>query len=208
MIGSNLDTTPHNPDRIEPAPRIRKAGAGKWHRLQARQMALAPQARPRQLGRMFAEFGMVVGWSALWLLNGLATALGAAALGSLFASRGLFAGLQRIDWLVIGAVFHLFISAVEQHLWRSDYERPAKFWPRVKAFASNTDRTRLGLAVFIGALDSLSTAWYIRRIIGAFVNPSIGVTVVAALLAGLVALSAEPMVREFGRKVIILFREG
>lgn len=205
---SNLDTTPHNPNQIEPSPRSRKAGAGKFHKLQMRQMALAPQARPRQLGRMFAEFGMVVGWSALWLLNGLATALGAAALGSLFASRGLFAGLQRVDWLVIGGVFHLFISAVEQHLWRADYELPAKFWPRAKAFAAHTDRTRLGLAVFIGAIDSLSTAWYLRRIILAFVNPSIGVTAIAALLAGLVALSAEPMVREFGRKVIVLYREG
>lgn len=205
---SNLDTTPHNPDRIEPAPRTRKAGAGKFHKLQMRQMALAPQARPRQLGRILAEFGMVVGWSALWLLNGLATALGAAALGSLFASRGLFAGLQRIDWLVIGAVFHLFISAVEQHLWRTGYDVPTGVAERVRAFFANTDRTRLGLAVFIGAIDSLSTAYYLRRIIVAFVNPSIIVTVVAAMLAGLVALSAEPMVREFGRKVITLFREG
>ena len=217
---SNTDTTPHNPGRIDHAPAVAQQPATYrpqrtplGYRRQAASLrrveplALITNHRP-PMGRVLAEFGMLVGWFALWILNGLATALGVAALGSLLQSRGLAIGLDRQSWLVIGMVFHGFISAVEGHLWRSDYERPEGVANRVRAFFANADRLRLGLAVFIGAIDSLSTAWYLRRIILMVVDPMWGWTLVAGLVASLLALSGEPMIINFAGKLIALFREN
>lgn len=213
------DNAPHDRHRIhhaaavqpQQAHRPRKARAGRYHHRQfgiakAGEIVERPQRPP--FGRVLAEFGMLVLWFALWLLNGAATALGFAAMGNLLASRGLATGMDTTSWLVVGGVFHLFISAVEQHLWRGDYEQPEGVGARVRAFFSNADRMRLGLAVFIGAIDSLSTAYYIRRILYVLVDPMFGWTLVAGLLAGLIALSAEPMLRNFGGKLISLFREA
>ena len=115
---------PHNPNYIDeptPPPPVqrppRKANAGKWHKVQ--QASLVQQPAKPAFGRLVAEFGMLVGWLAMWLLNGAAPAFGFALLGMLAQQRGLAVGLDRQSWLVIGACSHLFISAIEQHLWRS-----------------------------------------------------------------------------------------
>jgi hypothetical protein len=213
MMSNNAQTTPHNPDYIdENRPQPRKGRAGRFHKLQqaglARQEPLTIQERSRPpLGRVIAEFGMLVGWFALWVLNGAATAFGVAAFGVILKSRGLAVSLDRVDWLVIGAVFHLFISAVENHLWRADYALPDTIPERVQMFFSKADRMRLGMAVFIGALDSLSTAWYLRRFIVAFYPATIGAIIVSSILASLIALSGETMIRNFAGKLITLFKE-
>ena len=203
----------HNPHYIDdptPPPPVqrppRKANAGKWHKVQQASLVQQPDrpARPA-FGRLVAEFGMLNGWLAMWLLNGAATAFGFAALGMLGQQRGLAVGLDRTDWLVIGGFSHLFISAIEQHLWRSgDYDPDAPMGERVRAFFASADRLRLALAVTVGAIDSFSTAWYLRRILYTIVEPRFGWTVVVALLAATIALAAEPLLRNFAHKLRVL----
>ena len=204
---------PHNPNYIDedrPPPTVprppRKTNAGKWQRLQqAPLVQRPPRAAQPAFGRLVAEFGMLVGWLAMWLLNGAATAFGFAALGMLGQQRGLAVGLDRTDWLVIGACSHLFISAIEQHLWRAgDYDPDAPIRERVRAFFASADRLRLALAVTVGAIDSFSTAWYLRRILYTIVEPRFGWTVVVALLAATIALAAEPLLRNFAHKLRVL----
>ena len=203
---------PHNPNYIDepttppPVIRPRKANAGKWQKLQQQSLVQQPaRAAKPAFGRLVAEFGMLLGNVLLWLLNGAATAFGFAALGMLGQQRGLAVGLDRTDWLVIGGFSHLFISAIEQHLWRSgDYDPDAPFGERVRAFFASADRLRLALAVTVGAIDSFSTAWYLRRILYTIVEPRFGWTVVVALLAATIALAAEPLIRNFAHKLRVL----
>ena len=200
---------PHNPNYIDedipppPVIRPRKTNAGRFHRLQQASLVRQP-ARPG-LGRLVAEFGMLVANVALWLLNGAATAFGFALLGMLAQQRGLAVGLDRQSWLVIGGAAHIFISAIEQHLWRSgDYDPDAPIGERVRAFFASADRLRLALAVSVGAIDSFSTAWYLRRILYTIVEPRFGWTVVVALLAATIALAAEPLIRNFAQQLRVL----
>ena len=203
---------PHNPHYIDedipppPVIRPRKANAGKWQKLQQQSLVQQP-ARPARpaFGRLVAEFGILNGWLAMWLLNGAATAFGFAALALLGQQRGLAVGLDRQSWLVIGWAAHIFISAIEQHLWRSgDYDLDAPMGERVRAFFASADRLRLALAVTVGAIDSFSTAWYLRRILYTIVEPRFGWTVVVALLAATIALAAEPLLRNFAYKLRVL----
>jgi hypothetical protein len=166
-----------------------------------------PATTKPPLGRIIAEFGVLVGWVALWLLNGAATALGFAVVGGLLNSRGVWLSLGRTDWLVIGGVLHILISAIEQHLWRTTYDRPEGLSERVRAFFTQADPLRLALAVVVGAIDSTSTAWYAKRIMDTLFDPLWGWNIGAALLAGAIALSAEPMIRNFARKLRELIRE-
>lgn len=214
--------TAHNPNYTDHAPPVAQQAPPQAYKPQRTPLGhrraaaslrrvepLAPAKSHRPpLGRVLAEFGMLVGWFGLWLLNGAATAFGIAALGELLRSRGLAASLGRTDWLIIGGVFHLFISAVEGHLWRSEYEQPEGTADRVRAFFANADRLRLGLAVFIGAIDSLSTAWYLRRIIYMLTPPMFGWTLLAGIVASLLALTGEPMIVNFARKLRDLFRDA
>lgn len=193
-------STTHKPHRTPLGYR-----AGKVKRVNP--LAPAPVSTRPPLGRVLAEFGVLVGWVALWLLNGAATALGFAIVGGFLNSRGVWLSLGRNDWLVIGGVFHILISAIEQHLWRTTYERPVGLVDRVKAFFIHADPLRLILAVLIGAVDSVSTAHYARRLLYTLFTPAWGWTILAAVLAGAIALSAEPLIRNFARKLRELIRE-
>jgi len=215
MTTHNPHMIAHNPNSIdEPIfndpgtpRRSRKANAGKWHRIQQQALQPTPVRIRPSLGRVLAEFGVLVGWVALWLLNGAATALGLALVGAWLKQRGVAIGLARNDWLVIGAVFHVLISAIEQHLWRANYEQPEGVSKRIKAFFDHADRLRLGMAVIIGALDSLSTAWYAKQVVMMLAPPLWGWNIVVAMLAAIIALSAEPMVINFAYKLRELIRE-
>jgi hypothetical protein len=192
--------TTHKPHRTPLGYR-----AGRLRQIQP--LAPLPVAARPPLGRVLAEFGVLVGWVALWLLNGAATALGFAIVGGFLNSRGLALSLDRTDWLVIGGVFHILISAIEQHLWRTSYERPDTLAERARAFFTHADPLRLSVAVLVGAIDSVSTAWYARRILHTLFTPLWGWNVLVALLAGSIALSAEPMIRNFAGKLRELIRE-
>ncbi len=152
--------------------------------------------------RLIAEASMLLIWIVLWIANGIATA-SAVVLGGLWLKyHHIWTQAGVIDWFCIGCLSHIVISFVGQHLWRGvkvPMELP--WYHQVRYFFVHVDRMRLTCAVIVGSFDATATGWYIQTFLGTVFGAHWWFALVSGFLAALVALSAEPMIRQFVRGV-------
>lgn len=160
--------------------------------------------------RLIAEASMLLIWIVLWIANGLATA-SAVVLGGLWLKyHGIWVQAGILDWFFIGCLGHVVISFVGQHLWRGvKVPTELRWYQQVRYFFVHVDRMRLTCAVIVGSLDATATGWYIHEFLHAVFGAHWWFAIMSGLLAALVALSAEPMIRQFVRGVRdVLKRNG
>lgn len=123
-------------------------------------------------------------WGVAWGLNGVATILPIALLGRSVDALGIFLG--------IGVAVHGIVTLIENHLWRSF------------AKCSNGEKALIGLEIFaVGLVDVGSAAlvflgFFLWLGIASYSLPWYAVT---TLIAGIVAIGSEPMIR-FHRKLL------
>ncbi|ABX03997.1 MAG TPA: hypothetical protein DEF47_22935 [Herpetosiphon sp.] len=152
--------------------------------------------------RLIAEASMLLIWVVLWIANGIATA-SAVVLGGLWLQyHGIWVHAGVLDWFVIGCLSHVVVSFVGQHLWRGvNVPNELRWYQQVPYFFVHVDRMRLTCAVIVSSLDATATGWYIQTVLNDVFGYRWWFALVSGLLAALVALSAEPMIRQFVRGV-------
>jgi hypothetical protein len=123
-------------------------------------------------------------WGMAWGLNGVSTILPIALLGRSVDALGIFIG--------IGVTVHGIVTLIENHLWRSF------------AKCSNGEKALIGLEIFaVGLVDVGSAAlvffgFFLWLGIASYSLPWYAIT---TLIAGIVAIGSEPMIR-FHRKLL------
>lgn len=151
--------------------------------------------------RLIAEASMLLIWLVLWIANGIATA-SAVVLGGLWLKHhGVWSASGVLDWFFIGCLAHVVISFVGQHLWRGVKIPPLPWHEQVRYFISHVDRMRLTCAVLVGSIDATATGWYLQTFLRDLFGYRWWFAVVSGFVAALIALSAEPMIRQFVRGV-------
>jgi hypothetical protein len=152
--------------------------------------------------RLIAEASMLLIWLVLWIANGIATASGVVLLGLWLKHHGVWQASGVLDWFFIGCLAHVVISFVGQHLWRG-VRIPAelRIIDQMRYFVGHVDRMRLTFAVLVGSIDAFSTAWYLHQFVTGLFGYRVWLAVPSGLVAALVALSAEPMIRQFVRGI-------
>lgn len=152
--------------------------------------------------RLIAEASMLLIWLVLWIANGIATASGVVLLGLWFQHRGIWMSAGILDWFLIGCLAHVVISFVGQHLWRGvKVPTELPWYEQVDYFFRHVDKMRLTCAVLVGSIDATATGWYLQDFAASLFGYRWWFAIVSGLLAALVALSAEPMIRQFVRGV-------
>lgn len=152
--------------------------------------------------RLIAEASMLLIWLVLWIANGIATASGVVLLGLWLKHHNVWAASGVLDWFFIGCLAHIVISFVGQHLWRGVHIPADLPWHvQVRYFVSHVDRMRLTCAVLVGSIDATATGWYLQAFATSLFGYRWWFAVVSGFVAALIALSAEPMIRQFVRGV-------
>lgn len=123
-------------------------------------------------------------WGVAWMLNGVATIIPIALLGRSVDALGIFIG--------IGVATHGIVTLIENHLWRSF------------AKCSRGEQALIGLEIFAVGLVDVGSAtlvffgFFLWLGIASYSLPWYAVT---TLIAGIVAIGSEPMIR-FHRKLL------
>lgn len=123
-------------------------------------------------------------WGVAWGLNGVSTILPIALLGRSVDALGIFLG--------IGVAVHGIVTLIENHLWRSF------------AKCSNGEKALIGLEIFavglvdVGSATLVFLGFFLWLGIASYSLPWYAVT---TLIAGIVAIGSEPMIR-FHRKLL------
>jgi hypothetical protein len=123
-------------------------------------------------------------WGAAWVLNGVATIIPIALLGRSVDALGIFIG--------IGVAVHGIVTLIENHLWRSF------------ARCSRGEQALIGLEIFavglvdVGSATLVFLSFFLWLGIASYSLPWYAVT---TLIAGIVAIGSEPMIR-FHRKLL------
>ncbi len=71
--------------------------------------------------------------------------------------------LRAIDYALIAAAYQLFITHIQQYLWRTGNAYDGTWQERGRAFWADLDKTKLSLVVFFGVTDALPTAYFVLR---------------------------------------------
>lgn len=225
------DATPHNKNRIDHSPPAntvphpgtsRKTNAGRWHRRQQQSLAPAPEEpletdddteiRRSIKQRAIAEALMLLMFRLVWALNLAGSIVVLVLVGRQMSGVMLAAGLTPLRdrdyaWIAVG--WQLFCTHIEQHLWKTGETYTGSVREQARAFWADMDKTKLSLVVFFGVTDALPTAWLILRG-SAYMWDTIPYAVpylVGAVVATLMAMTAEPLMKKHRRAMRRLFAE-
>lgn len=116
--------------------------------------------------RAIAEALMLLLFRAVWSLNLASTVLATVLIGR--AANELLLGVGRppladIDYALIAVLWQLFVTHIEQYLWRTGTRYTGSWREQWAAFWADLDKSRLAIVVFFGVTDALPTAWLILR---------------------------------------------
>ena len=183
MITANTDTASHNPNRVEHLPPAEPPRARTYtpqrtplgFRRQAatlrRVEPLAPvdddtEARRGIKQRAVAEALMLLMFRMVWSLNLAGTVAAAVLVGRNVNTLLIGAGLTPlgdIDYALVAAAYQLFITHIQQYLWRTGQTYSGPLVEQARTFWRDLDKTKLSLVVFFGVTDALPTAWFVLR---------------------------------------------
>lgn len=178
---TNTDTTPHNPNRVhhgpppQQQPRTFKAsrtplGHRRAEAALRRVEPLAPvedtdtDERRSIKSRAIAEALMLLMFRLVWGLNLAGTVAAAVLIGRKISTLLVSADLtpwEDQDYAIVAAAYQVFITHVQQYLWRTGETYTGTWQERRRAFWADLDKTKLSLVVFFGTTDALPTAWFI-----------------------------------------------
>lgn len=209
-----VDNPAPSPPPVVKFDKVRRDHTPAIHRRNVRRVAsgavaIAPRPSAYTVGgKTLAEGSAFFLWLALWLFNGVCTTLAWLSFVNWLAAKLHYSGVIMEQWFqaIIGFTLHVFISTVEQHLWRELDQTVIKGLTIRQRIARLFGNVRVFESVIVGAIDSATTARVLLVVLGWFGLSGLTATVHAAWIGTALALVCEPMLRLHADTLIKLIR--